>query len=67
MTSGTHTTLRDPVYTRIRASLCPIHGLGGISGKSGEYRDTKSLLDEYAAQVTAVVLKAKSGSVKKVA
>jgi hypothetical protein len=65
--SGNRTTLPDPVYTRIRASLCPIHGLGGISGRRDERRDNKALLDEVAAQVTAVVLKAKSGSVKKVA
>jgi hypothetical protein len=62
------TTLPDPVYTRIRASLCPIHGLGGgASGKSGGVRDNPEVLDEVAAQVTVVVLKAKSGSVKKVA
>jgi hypothetical protein len=45
----------DKTYQRIRAACCDQHGLAsGIS-----FRNDPQILDEHAAQITAVVLKAR--------
>lgn len=55
--------MKNQTYLRIRAACCEDHGLAtGVS-----FRNDPALLDEHAAYVTSLVLKAKSKPKKKVA
>ena len=50
--------VKNPEYKRIRAAMCETHGLGGFTRRGR--RDGPELLDEHAASIVAVVLKAKA-------
>lgn len=53
--------MKDLTYQRIRAACCDQHGLG----KGTTFRNDPRELDEHAAQITAVVLKARRDAAKK--
>lgn len=54
----------DPVYQRIRAACCSEHGLGA---RAGIPRNAPEALDEHAAQIVAVVVKAKRDNPRRAA